>query len=64
MELTGTMGPWNSVLITPIPREGTETDETGNRVNAPMVKIDYPYSPRGDGNLIVDDTPLLVLDVK
>ena len=36
-------------LITLIPREGTETmKERCSRIS--LVSVDYPYSPRGDGN--------------
>ena len=36
-------------LITLIPREGTETQHTRHYPSFPL-HVDYPYSPRGDGN--------------
>lgn len=37
-------------LITLIPREGTETQRVSNSISR-LMSVDYPYSPRGDGNL-------------
>ena len=37
-----------------IPREGTETQSRSNaNTRHTYLRVDYPYSPRGDGNLVV-----------
>ena len=38
------------LLITLIPREGTETLARSTTSSVISLLVDYPYSPRGDGN--------------
>ena len=40
-----------NLLITLIPREGTETRLIVLDINKIRMPVDYPYSPRGDGNV-------------